>query len=134
MEARLGSELRLKAVDMLRSSRELCQSHAEDIALDYLWEGDEYGSLDSRLKEMEKNSVDGGQPEVLALTHVLERLIVVYFENQDKATEFVTTLRKKTDKDNKKEQGIMTYLGEFDVKFTPLVTLLLLGPGRVNGT
>ena len=35
---------------------------------------------------------------------------------------FVTTLRKKTNKDNKKEQGIMTYLREFDVKFTPLVT------------
>ena len=28
----------------------------------------------------------------------------------------------------------MTYLLEFAVKFTPLVTLVLLGPGRVNGT
>ena len=28
----------------------------------------------------------------------------------------------------------MTYLRELDVKFTSLVTLLLLGPGRVNGT
>ena len=87
MEAKLTSELRSKAVDMLRSNRELCQSHAEDIALDYLWEADEYGSLDSRLKEMEKNSVDGGQPEI-ALTHVMERPIVVHFENQDKTTEF----------------------------------------------
>ena len=49
MKAKLASELRSKAVDMLRSNRELCQSHAEDIGLDYLWEGDEYGSLDSRL-------------------------------------------------------------------------------------
>ena len=73
---------------MLQSNRELCQSHAEDIGLDYLWEGDEYGSLDSRLKEMERNSVHGGQPEILALTHVLERPIVVYFGNQDKTTEF----------------------------------------------
>ena len=47
---------------------------------------------------------------------------------------FFTTLRKKTNKDNKKEQGIMTYSGEFDVKFTPLVTLLLLWLGRVNST
>ena len=37
-------------------------------------------------------------------------------------------------KDNRNEHGIMTYLGEFNVKFTPLVTLLLLGPGKVNGT
>ena len=88
MEAKLASELRSKAVDMLRSNRELCQSNAEDIGLDQLWEGDEYGSLDSRLKEMEKNSVYGGQPEILALTHVLERPIVVHFENQDKTTEF----------------------------------------------
>ena len=56
--------------------------------MDYLWEGDEYGSLDSRLKEMEKNLVDGGQPEILALTHVLERPIAVHFENKDKTTEF----------------------------------------------
>ena len=88
MEAKLASELRSKAVDMLRSNRELCQSHAEDIGLDYLWEGDEYSSVDSRLKEMEKNSVSGGQPEILALTHVLVRPIVVHFENQDKTTEF----------------------------------------------
>ena len=88
MEAKLESELRSKAVDMLRSNRELCQSHAEVIGLDYLWEGDEYGSLDSRLKEMEKNSVYGGQPEILALTRVLERPVVVHFENQDKTTEF----------------------------------------------
>ena len=85
MEKKLASELRSKAVDMLRSNKELFQSHAEDIDLDYLWEGDEYGSLDSRLKEMEKNSFNG---EILALTHVLERPIVVHFENQDKTTEF----------------------------------------------
>ena len=47
LEAKLASELRSKAVDMLRSNKEICQSHAEDIGLDYLWEGDEYGSLGS---------------------------------------------------------------------------------------
>ena len=88
MEAKVASELKSTVADMLRSSREPCQSHAEDIGLDYLWEGDEYGSLDSRLKETEKNSVRGGQSEILALTHVLERPIVFYFENQDKTTEF----------------------------------------------
>ena len=94
---------------------------------------------------MEKNSVHGGQPEILALTHVLERPIVVHFENQDKTTEFggffnsqpchiLCYPEEKDEQGQQKEQGIMTYLGEFDVKFTPLVTLLLLWPGRVNGT
>ena len=81
--------------------------------------------------------VYGGQPEILALTHL---------ENQDKTTEFGRFFNSQPchilyypeEKDEqgqqKKKQGIMTYLGEFDVKFTPLVNLLLLGPGRVNGT
>ena len=86
-QGKLVSELWSKAVDMLQLNRELCQSHAEDIGLDYLWEGDEYGSLDSQLKEME-SSVCGGQPEILALMHVLEKPIVEHFETQDKTTEF----------------------------------------------
>ena len=136
MEAKLASELRSKAVDMLRSNRELCQSHAEDIGLDYLWEGDEYGSLDSRLKEMEKNSVCGDQREILALHMYWKDQLLSISKTKIKQLNladslihslaiFFTTMRKKTNKDNKKE---------FDVKFTPLVTLLLLGPGRVNGT
>ena len=36
---------------------------------------------------MEKNSVHGGQPEILALTHVLERPSVVHFKKKDKTTE-----------------------------------------------
>ena len=115
--------------------------------MDYLWEGDEYGSLDSRLKEMEKKSVYGGQPEILALTHVLERPIVVHLENQDKRTEFggffysqprhiLYHPEEKDEQGQQKRAGHqdLLYLGEFDVKFTLLVTLLLLGPGRVNGT
>ena len=145
IEAKLASELRSKAVDMLRSNRELCQSHAEDIGLDYLWKGDEYGSLDSRLKEMEKNSVCGGQPEILALTHVLERPIVVHFENQDKTTEFGRFFNSQPchilyHPEEKDEQGQQKRAGHYDLlwrvrcQVTPLVTLLLLGPGTVNST
>ena len=120
MEAKLASELRSKAVDMLRSHRELCQSHAEDIGLDYLWEGDEYGSLDSRLKEMEKNSVYCGQPEILAFTHVLERPIVVHFENQDKTTEFGGLFNSQPCHilcypEEKDEQGQQKRAGHYDL-------------------
>ena len=121
MEAKLASELRSKAVDMLRPNRELCQSHAEDMGLDYLWEGDEYGSLDSRLKEMEKNSVYGGQPEILALTHVLERPIVVHFENQDKTTEFGGFFNSQPCHilyypEEKDEQGQQKRAGHYDLR------------------
>ena len=94
---------------------------------------------------MEKSSIYGGQPEILTLMHVLERPIVVHFENQDKTIEFGEFFNsqpyhilyypeEKDEQGQEKEQGIMTYLGEFDVKFTPLVILLLLGTGRVNST
>ena len=55
--------------------------------MEYLWNGDEYGSLES-LKAMEKNAEYGGQPEILALVHVIERPITVHCEGSDKSTVF----------------------------------------------
>ena len=40
-------QLRLKAVEMLRSSTQLVNSHGDDLGLEYLWNGDEYGSLET---------------------------------------------------------------------------------------
>ena len=37
---------------------------------------------------MEKNAEYGGQPEILALVHVIERPITVYYEDSDKGTVF----------------------------------------------
>ena len=45
----------LKAVEMLRCSTQLVKSHGDDLGLEYLWNGDEYSSLENRLKAMEKN-------------------------------------------------------------------------------
>ena len=73
---------------MLRSSTQLVKSHGDDLGLEYLWNGDEYGSLENSLKAMEKNSVYGGQPEILALLHVIERPITVHYEDSDKGTVF----------------------------------------------
>ena len=46
---------------------QLLKSHRNDLGLEYLWNGDEYSSLESSLKAMEKNAEYGGQQEILAL-------------------------------------------------------------------
>ena len=73
---------------MLRSSTQLVKSHGNDIGLEYLWNGDEYGSLENRWKAMEKNAGYGGQPEILAIVHVIEIPLTVHYENSDKGTIF----------------------------------------------
>ena len=81
---------------MLRSRTQLVKSHGDDLGLEYLWNGDEYGSLENSLKAMEKNAEYAGQPEILALVHIIERPITVHYEDSDKGTavfgEFFTDL------------------------------------------
>ena len=81
-------QLRLKAVEMLRSGTLLVESHGDDLGLEYSWNGDEYVSLENSLKAMEKNSEYAWQPEILALVHVTERPITVHYEDSDKGTIF----------------------------------------------
>ena len=83
LEKNSAHELRLKAVSMLRS---IIERHARDLGLEYLW--DKYGSMEMHLREMAKNSEYGGQPEILALTQVLERTTVVHYKGSDKTTTF----------------------------------------------
>ena len=47
--------------------------------------GDEYSSLENSLKAMEKNAEYGGQQEILAQVHVIDRPITVHYEIQTKA-------------------------------------------------
>ena len=67
---------------MLRSRTQLVKSHGDDLGLEYIL-GDEYS-----LKAMEKNAEYVGQPEILALVHVIERPITVHYEDSDKGTVF----------------------------------------------
>ena len=39
---------------MLRSTSLLVKSHGRDVGLEYLWNENEYGSLENRLKAMEE--------------------------------------------------------------------------------
>ena len=66
----------------------MVKSHGDDLGLEYLRNGQEYGSLENSLKAMEKNAEYGGQPEILALVHVIERPITVHYEDSDKGTAF----------------------------------------------
>ena len=75
-----------KAVDLLRFSTQLVKSHGDDLGQEYLWNGDEYSYSENSLKAMEKNAEYGGQPEILALVHVIERPITVHYEDSDKGT------------------------------------------------
>ena len=70
---------------MLRSSTQLVRSHGDDLGLQYLWNEDEYSSLEDSLKAVEKNVEYGGQQEILPLVHVIERPITVHYETQTKA-------------------------------------------------
>ena len=70
---------------MLRSSTQLVKSHGDDPGLEYLWNGDEYSSLENSLKAMEKNAEYGGLQEILAQVHVKESPITLHNENSDKA-------------------------------------------------
>ena len=73
---------------MLRSSTQLIKSYGDDLGLQYLCNEDEYISLENSLKALEKNVEYGGQPEILALVHVIERPITVHYEDSDKGTVF----------------------------------------------
>ena len=65
LESRSAHQLWLKAVDMLWSSTQLAKSHADDLGLEYLRNGDEYSSLENSFKSIEKNAEYRGQQEVL---------------------------------------------------------------------
>ena len=88
LERRSAYQLRLKTVEMLRSSTQLVKSYGDDLSPEYLWNGNEYGSLENSLKAMEKNAEYGGQPEILALVHVIQRPITVHYKDSDKGTVF----------------------------------------------
>ena len=55
------------------SWREDLPARYDDLGLEYIWNGDEYSSLENSLKAMEKNAEYGRQQEILALVLVIER-------------------------------------------------------------
>ena len=54
LERRSAHQLRLKAVEMLLFSTQLIKTHGDYLGLEYLWNGNDSGSLENSLKTMEK--------------------------------------------------------------------------------
>ena len=54
LERRSAHQLRLKAAEMLQSSTRLVKSHGDGLDQEYLWNGNEYGSLENSLNVIEK--------------------------------------------------------------------------------
>ena len=88
LEKSSAHQLRLKAVEMLRSNTQVVTSHGNDLGLEYIRNGDKCGSLENSLKAMEKNAEYGGQPEILASVHVIERPITIHYEDSDNSIVF----------------------------------------------
>ena len=63
---------------MLRSSTQFVKNHGDVLGLEYLWNGDEYSSLENSLKAMERKAEYGGHKEIFAPVHVIERPITVH--------------------------------------------------------
>ena len=64
------------------------KSHGDDLGLEYLWNGDEYGSLENSLKLNEEKRRICRTTRNLALVHVIDRPITVQYEDADKGTVF----------------------------------------------
>ena len=104
LERRSAHQLRLKAVEMLRSSTPLVKSHADDLSLEYLWNGDEYCSLENNFKAMEKNAEYAGQVEILSPVYVTQKPITLHYEDSDKGTVFdIDILYYQKERDHKGE-------------------------------
>ena len=84
LERRSDHQLRLKAVEMLRSSTQLVKS----MEMASVWNIYGTGMNTVLWKAMEENTEYGGQPEILALVHIIERPITVHYEDSDEGTVF----------------------------------------------
>ena len=62
---------------MLLFSTQLIKTRGDYLGLEYLWNGDECGSLENSLKTMEKNAEYGAQPENLALVNTYSMAMYV---------------------------------------------------------
>ena len=61
LERRSAHQLRLKAVKMLRSSTQLVKGHGDELGPEYLWDGDEYGSLENSFQWRKTPNMEDNQ-------------------------------------------------------------------------
>ena len=104
LERRSAHQLRLKAVEMLRSSTQLVKSHGDDLSLEYLWNRDEYGFFGKQFESNGEKRRIWRTTRNLSPMHVIQRTITVHYEDSDKSTVFgIDILYDPEERDDKRE-------------------------------
>ena len=81
---------------MWKANKLVYQSHASDLGLTHFWD-DGHQDISERIAEMEKSDTYAGQPEILALVHVIKRPIAVHYMGTNKSTLFGEAYQESAD-------------------------------------
>ena len=96
MRLKKADELRKRTIKMWKANKLVYQSHASDLGLTHFWD-DGHQDISERIAEMEKSDTYAGQPEILALVHIIKRPIAVHYMGTNKNTLFGEAYQESAD-------------------------------------
>ena len=76
-ETKEADGLRMNTVRVMYENKDLYASTSKEMGFTDIYDAD-FGTMEERLKEMKNPSVYAGEPELLALVHLIEQPIEVY--------------------------------------------------------
>ena len=91
-----ADQLRKRLIQMWKDNNEVCESHTSDLGLAHFWD-DGYQDISESIADMKKSDTHAGEPEILALVHVIKRPITVHYPGTDKSTLFGEAYQKSAD-------------------------------------
>ena len=89
-ETEKADQFRKRTILMWKANKEVYESHASDLGLAHFWD-DCYQDISESIADMEKSDTYAGEPEILALVHVIKRPFAVHYPGTDKSTLFGET-------------------------------------------
>ena len=95
-ETEKADQLRKRMIQMWKANKEVYEFHALDLDLAHVWD-DGYIDISESIADMEKFDTYAGEPEILALVHVIKCPIAVHYPGTDKSTPFGEAYQKSTD-------------------------------------
>ena len=96
LETEKADQLRKRTIQMWKANKEVYESHALDLGLAHFWD-DGYLDISERIADVEKSGTYAGEPEILALVHVIKRLTAVHYPSTGKSTLFGEAYQKSAD-------------------------------------
>ena len=96
LETEKADQLRKRTIQMWKANKEVYKSHASDLGLAHFWD-DGYQDISEIIADMEKSDTYAGEPEILALVHVIKRLIAVHYPGTDKSNLFEEAYQNSAD-------------------------------------